>query len=226
MKYNPHSSHLLSLIVASSLLAPVTASAALLFGFHDFDATATTEVQYYGAHSLLEGVITKTDGPLSNTGGSSDKNYADGTELTGTNDGFAPVSSGSPVTFTITNTSENRTYSIDSLLLDASHNGSSNHPITISYLHLGTTTNLTSITTAPVSLGNGNYGDFERMINVLLGAGDSIAFTFNSAAARLDNIGATGSIVAVPEPGSLVAIGGLIGSGLFLRSRSRRTLNA
>jgi hypothetical protein len=50
--------------------------------------------------------------------------------------------------------------------------------------------------------------------------GQTINFIFTSTNARIDNIAVTG-ISAIPEVGSLLALGCLVGSGTLLRSRRR-----
>jgi hypothetical protein len=65
-----------------------------------------------------------------------------------------------------------------------------------------------------------DYSDFIADLSGLnLGLGERIEFTWNTGGPvmRLDNI----ALTAVPEPGSLLALGFLVSSGLFLRSRGR-----
>jgi hypothetical protein len=75
---------------------------------------------------------------------------------------------------------------------------------------------------------NDDYFDVTQPILLLIGANSTRYFDFERTNqgldVRLDNIafeGLKGDLTAVPEPGSLVALGCLVGSGAFLRSRRR-----
>ena len=73
-----------------------------------------------------------------------------------------------------------------------------------------------------------DYKDFNvdlQSLGLYLPAGETINFKFTWAsgdAMRIDNIG----LVALPEPGSMLALGCLVGSGAFLRIRRRGARNA
>ena len=83
-----------------------------------------------------------------------------------------------------------------------------------------------------------NFSDFSANLGLTLGAGQTFSLKFSSpdTFVILDNIailgGDTGnaspggSISAVPEPGSFVALGGVLASGLALRSRRRSVKTA
>ena len=84
-----------------------------------------------------------------------------------------------------------------------------------------------------------DYDDFDTYFNgngiptpgLELGAGQAIQFSFRAASGvnnlRFDNIALLGSAVpGIPEPGSLLALGCVLTSGLALRSRRRRPAQA
>ncbi len=75
---------------------------------------------------------------------------------------------------------------------------------------------------------SGDYSDFTDfsfdLAGLSIGKGNTAYFTFwypggqPQFSLRLDNI----AVTAIPEPGSLLALGGVIGAGLFIRRRNRR----
>lgn len=67
-----------------------------------------------------------------------------------------------------------------------------------------------------------NFSDFiGNLSGITLAAGQKIDFTWGTsvADARLDNVALTGSLSAIPEPSSLLALGGVLGSGFMIRRR-------
>lgn len=69
-----------------------------------------------------------------------------------------------------------------------------------------------------------DFTDFDYLLGLVLGDQQDISFRFTltgDTEMRLDNIAVTG-FTAIPEPGSLLALGCLVGSGAFLRTRRRR----
>ena len=72
-----------------------------------------------------------------------------------------------------------------------------------------------------------DFNDFSFLIDRRLAPGDTAAITFSMPegvgslfSLRLDNIGVSGLVV--PEPASMLALGGVIGAGLLIRRRQRR----
>lgn len=226
------------LIAASSLLFATQADAALLLaGFHDFDGalpdTNFVEAGFVGSWS---GYVESA------TGGSDDSTYGPAIGLTpapssvnGTALALDPPGPASPVTVSLTNSSGSAVQ-LGYLLFDAA-TSSSNVSLNVSY----------QITPPPLSSGpvSGNpfavvdidnidsssstdYGDYyANLSSLILGIGQTITFTFSNAkteVAYLDNIAITsfGPLAGVPEPGSLLALGCLVGGGSFLRSRRRK----
>ena len=68
-----------------------------------------------------------------------------------------------------------------------------------------------------------DYSDFDFLLNMILPTGSTIDFKMtlvSGADLRVDNVAISG-FTPVPEPGSLLALGCVIGSGAFLRMRRR-----
>jgi len=115
------------------------------------------------------------------------------------------------------------------LLFDAATNTAT--PISglyVSYLTSSSQTGSKTISSLPNvldsnTLGSTSYGDYMFDLSGLsLGKNGWIDFTFDgNPYARVDNVGLTNYITPIPEPGSLVALGCLVGSGAFLRTRRR-----
>lgn len=74
-----------------------------------------------------------------------------------------------------------------------------------------------------VSATSRNWSDFiANLTSLTLGPGQQIIFNWSAGSAvRIDNIALTGTLNAIPEPASLLALGCLVGSGAFLRNRRR-----
>ena len=226
------------LVAASSLLFAAQADAALLLGFHDFDGTAPdtnfVAAGFSGTWSGLSGVAG---------GGSNDQTYGPAIGLvpvppTTNGTSLALNPSGSdvfPVTVSLTNSSGSAVQ-LGYLLFDAATSSSNvdlnvtyvitgvpgnNHPPEDPYKDIKDINNINSSVSA-------DYGDYVGTISgVLLGIGQTITFTFSNQKAEvayIDNIGITtfGPLAGVPEPGSLLALGCLVGGGSFLRSRRRK----
>jgi len=114
---------------------------------------------------------------------------------------------------------------LGALLFDAATNEvSSVSNVVVWYLTSTSETHTYSPITLPVvpntNLISADYGDFALSLAGLeLAQGEWIEFTFDgSPYARIDNV----ALAAIPEPGSMLALGCLIGSGALLRNRRRR----
>ncbi len=219
----------------------------MLVGFHSFTDDQTTENQDY-AVAGYSGTVTKLGDTASystsrSTGGSSDGTYgsvtlvannppADGGFVrsvewytTNSDTGAEELNHSYPV-FRITQTGTGVT-PLGAFLFDAATNEvSSVSNVVVSYLTSTSATHTYSPITLPV-VPNSNtisadYGDFALSLAGLeLAQGEWIEFTFDgSPYARIDNVGLT--LAAIPEPGSMLALGCLIGSGALLRNRRRR----
>ncbi len=211
-------------------MAPATVSAALLIGFHDFvEGTGTEPTVTSG---VFKGTVVKPSKSIG-AGGSNSATYGDGSSIGSTNDGFirlagATSSVAGAATFTVTNTSL-ADYTLDTLYFDAAKlNSAPNHDIKVSYTITGAsgyttlgTVGGSTYATVPDTAPTAAYSKLSYFLDFVLGAGEAITFKFESASARIDNIAITGELVPVPEPGSVVALGGLLGGGFFLRSRRR-----
>jgi hypothetical protein len=133
------------------------------------------------------------------------------------------VTLGGTNTFTLKNLSAPATL-IDYLLFDLQKVGATNPSVKVTYSggYSGTIANA-------ISVGNNSddYADYTydlSSLNIWLAPGQSISFDFglnNANLARLDNVAIAGS--PIPEPGSILAIGCFLGSGLLIR-RNRRTI--
>ncbi|RYD83772.1 MAG: PEP-CTERM sorting domain-containing protein, partial [Verrucomicrobiaceae bacterium] len=228
------------LIAASSLLFATQADAALLLaGFHDFDGTAPDNnfvaTNYAGNWS---GHVEETDG------GSNDLTYGPALGLSpapssvnGTALALNPPGAGtSPVTVSLTNNTGS-VIQLGYLLFDAA-TSSSNVDLNVSYQISPGPPNVNNVPENPYkdildidgidSGESADYGDYYATLSsVFLGIGQTITFTFGNQkteVAYLDNIAITsfGPLAGVPEPGSLLALGCLVGGGSFLRSRRRK----
>ena len=216
------------LLGSTLLLAPSTASATLLIGFEQFDNLANSEGADYSLGGFSGSVIDGAGQASVATGGSNDTTYGN-TSLAehnpAANNGYLrSLEAGDPVV-QVTNTSAGA-YSLTSLLFDAaSQAGGGNVIVTYRQGTTGAWLNLFTTGTLPIAGAAGtsaNYADY--LVNLVgLGItllnGQTIQFKFDGQPnARIDNIAVTG-LSAIPEPASLLALGCLLGSGLFLRQR-------
>ena len=220
------------LLGAAALIAPQTASATLLVGFHDFETNTANEDADYALASFSGNVIKNGEASVTG-GGSTDGLYGNSIASEfpglnpGTNDGYLrSLNAGAPV-IRLTNNSAG-TYNLASLLFDAaSQAGGATINVQVrtnaapSFASLGSSGPTVSSPSAGV-----DYSDFVlSLMGFALSAGDWIEFRFNASPnGRLDNIAITGTLSAIPEPGSLIALGCLVGSGAFLRTRRRKVL--
>ena len=227
---------LFAILLGSAIFATQNASATLLVGFHDFDGTVADESADY-AMAGFSGTVVKT-GEVSLTGGGSNDGYYGNTVSPGftglnpgINDGYLrSINAGDPV-FRFTNVSGAST-SLSSLLFDAaSQSGGSSFQVDYRTTASPVTwTSLYNTGSTPVVAGgsgaSADYNDFAAsLVGITLATGKWIEFRFDgSPNGRLDNIALTG-LSAIPEPASLLALGCLLGSGVFMRQR-RRTAGA
>jgi hypothetical protein len=217
----------LSVLAAAIFSISSTASASfLLAGWYDFDQGTTApeaaDVSGFG----YSGVAIKQAASFG-SGGSSDGYYGNSDIFASSGaDGLARATTGSsvvrPMVFEITNVSNTSgSFALKTLFFDAARSGGGGG-LTVSY-RVGSNPAVTLGTTGPLSNANNtNYGDYSFSLvgAPVLAVGESIRFIFRAAAnsdAFIDNV----AIVAVPEPGSLLALGGILVSGLFLRSRRK-----
>lgn len=228
---------LLPILVGSAMfIAPQIASATLLVGYSSFgftDNVDNTPDQYLAGFS---GVLTKspTITDVTTIGGSSDGYYgpdsvgAGGVAIGGsvanrTDNGRIGGVTG--VTLTVTNNSSSA-YSLGSLLFDGRRNGEPNPTTyTLSWASPGGSGSQGGM--AAVNGGGPTpYDDFiVNLGGIVLGIGQSIVFSWSATdpTSRIDNVALTG-LSAIPEPASLVALGCLLGSGMFLRQRRRASV--
>jgi hypothetical protein len=243
--------HINSAILASALGLVFTsnAGAVLLFGFHDFDSSKLDENADTVASGFTASV-NKGDVASTTSAGSSDGAYGPFEAGAGTANGFLNLSSGPPDTvFTLTNNTTD-IYELEFLFFDMVRSQSSNvgapFTLTVNYQNnggastavvnpdtsgttFGTFASITDNNTSPSAPGiDLDYTDRTgTLANILLGAGTSISFYFSTSLTnmRLDNIGVTGAVYVppsgVPEPANFAALGGLLLSGLAIRSRRR-----
>ena len=225
-----------SILIASAVLGvPQLASASLLVGFHNFSGgtseSATPEDPTNYAMTGFSGTATNAAGSLA-TVGSSDKFYGDSKSY-GTGDdgvgGSALASHSKSLVVTALN-GTGVSYNIDTLLFDAATLTAVKGGVVYYKIGSGTYTPLSSYTVGEAEINGGalssDYQDFSMYLDsIVLPSGQSISFEFtpntSSGVQRFDNIGIVGSLTPVPEPGSLVALGCLVGSGAFLRTRRR-----
>jgi hypothetical protein len=215
-------------VLFAAAFAPSVVSATLLVGFNDFKnlGPGNTIVQSEGS---LGGSMTGNAGA---SGGSKDGFYGpDSTALGGVPLANAPTTlngrlNANNATLTVTNTT-GKTFVLTSLLFDAIKNA--NNAGIASY------TVAWKVDNVPTGSATGTY-DYAEPANpnlfndymialggILLAPNSVISFLWTSTTgAQIDNI----ALLGIPEPGSLLALGCLVGSGVFLRSRSRRKVAA
>lgn len=208
----------------------------VIAGWYQFiNADAGNENADY-AGGLVSGVVTKgyqSANPVSPLVGSTDTYYGNAQDSGYSESFHVPtmgVQNGSlelgplTTTFSLTNITA-QTISIDYLLFDMKRANTGIVPLVdISYkIEAGSTIPVvTGIT--PVATGH-DYSDFGYGLSALsLNIGETVEFFVTSSitGARMDNIGFA-SLTPIPEPGSLVALGCFLGSGLLIR-RNRRTI--
>lgn len=220
-----------------SLATSTTASAALLFGFHSFNSSDTPEGASEGVFSATSQVTKSASS--SSTEGSTDGFYG-GSALAsgGANNGYLNLTD-SPTTFSVLNSS-GTAYSLDALYFDFSRAvtpGSGGGLIGIDTDDGGGANFLTfeGITDGDESLDlDTNYLDssifFVDFGGFTLNPGQSLSFLFSSFDSNvvIDNIALTGTaqVAGVPEVANFAALGGLLISGLTIRSRRRSSTKA
>ncbi len=148
----------------------------------------------------------------------------------GTNDGAVVVTSTNSFVFSVTNLSGSDMV-LESLLFDMVRQTSNKGTVQLdySYTNFATTPEaLGTIATTRGYIGGGGSQDFDDAVKDLtdlalpLNAGDTISFKFTALLGEMkfDNI-SLNALTPIPEPGSLLALGCVVGSGAFLRSRRR-----
>jgi hypothetical protein len=220
-----------------SLATSTTASAALLFGFHSFSDSDTSEGASQGIFSPTS-QVTKSESS-SSTGGSNDGMYGDSALPSGgVNDGYIRLSAFTATIFSVVNSSAT-TYSLDALYFDFSRGvapGAGDVDIQIDEDLVGLNTlGYQTIPSGDTSLDlNTDYLDssifFVSFGGRYLNPGESfsILFTPYDSDVVIDNIALTGTaqVAGVPEVANFAALGGLLISGLTIRSRRRSSTKA
>ena len=226
------------------LIVPSISSASVvLAGIHDFDGILNTEGHDY-AYSGFSGNVVETiaskdiygsnDGRYGNQDPSAHENYigkendlAYAGPVLGPigGDGALVADMTHPFTFAVTNGTP-WDVTLEALLFDAAKpSGALGRNIYVEYGfdnsnwdYLGDTT-FKAPTYTNVAI---DYNEDVYALADVLTAGSTIYFRFTptDGEMRFDNIALTG-ISVIPEPGSLVALGCLVGSGAFLRTRRR-----
>lgn len=209
----------------------IASATVLVAGFHDFDsATGLDNTPDYQWNSA--GISASVDRATNSTpaGGSGDGTFGTSALVAaGANDGFVNIISFTATRFSVAN-NKSWDLALETLLFDfAGTNNSqtltSTYVITEAGVPVGGNTlpSVTSSTGFGPAANPTSYQSYALdLTGITLGAGQIIQFTFTGASGGLDNIG----LLAVPEPGSLVALGCVLGSGLLLRSRRRSSASA
>lgn len=218
-------------LLATFVLASQSARASFLVaGWHQFDGTINSE-NAEDIRSGYSGVVAK-DRTSASSGGSNDGFYGNSAEAVPTEvDGHLQMSRISPSniqksTFALTNGSAGMA-SLTSLLFDAA-GVAAGAMVSVSYqLGIGPVIALGSFSPL-VTAGTATHTDFSDFSIDLVAAGgpallagQTILFNFaaSSGTIRLDNV----AVMGIPEPGSMVALAGILAAGLTLRSRRRQT---
>lgn len=215
--------------LVSCYAAGTSSATILLAGFTDFDSSTLNEASdsAYTAPGF-SGVVNKNGSPSQDARGSTSGTFGDSSIPAPTGDGYLRMGT-SGLGFSVTNSTGSSVPLVAFLFDAASASGSST--FSVSYNFVGSTDPdivLGSETASAVS-GPSNsaapYGGFSfNLPGVMLDSLSTIVFTFTSTSSdiRIDNVG----LLAIPEPSSMLALGCLVGSGVFLRSRSRRVVAA
>jgi hypothetical protein len=216
---------ILPLLSASVLLCPSAAFSAVLIGFYDFTNGAENETHDVAATHFSATVVKGTQSR--DIGGSNDSFYGD-SSLT-----VPVVAAGDGALRIISTLVINVTYSSDAILpvqlenlyFDATYTTSTNGLVVSYKVNNGTSVPLdpNPFGSAPAGITDSGdtpqaYNDYSRSLSaVILNPGDTLAITFTTSSARLDNIALTGT--AIPEPS--VTLG--VASGMILIVRRNRT---
>ncbi len=219
---------LLFAAVAAAITINNASAGILIAGFHDFDASTTAE----SADVTVSGVTATVNKPgLPNVGsegtnGSPDGTYGSGVDAqgfvlpaAGVNDGYlyAAATSIVPLNIVIQNVSSGKDFILGSLLLDMSAMDPLSE-LTVSY-SLGSNSG-----SFPAVTNTMDFSQEFSFAGLLLPVGETLSIIFQSSSGLIgiDNV----ALTAIPEPGSLAVLGCLVGSGVFLRSRSRKKVAA
>ena len=225
-----------SLAVVASFALVHTSDATLLVGWHDFDGTnasqtppddfypgfETSAVRALGGGSSASGGDTN-EFPNSFYGNSSFQTGSDG------NDGYLIGNKDNNIIVTVENNSGQR-WNLQNLYFDAIVQTATTE-IRL-FTGTGLVGPLTGISTSTDP--NANYSDLSFSLSgITLFEGSALQFQFIGSNPNtqldanyfMDNIALTGTMVVIPEPGSSLAIGLLLASGLVLRTRPRRKLS-
>ena len=232
MKSSSLSSHAFrsSFLALVALALPSTANATLLVGWYDFaagnDPSPGSELAPEAADvssAGYSGVVTKGGQFSVGAGGSTDGTFGSSSFVASPgNDGYARVFSSSQLIFSLTNSSGSPTQ-MDKLFFDVRNANA----FTVKYQIQGSPD-------APVTVGSstGTAPNFKSSVfdlltfNVSLMANQTINFIFTSTSGvQIDNVAIAG-ISAIPEPASLLALGCVLGSGLMLRNRRIKPIQA
>jgi len=234
-------------LFASAFGVAVTtnAGAALLFGYSSFTNNSTTESADLAPVAGLSSTVVKV-ASSSNVNGSSDglfglSQYSAATGIlndtpgTGGN-GYLSLSSnhnsGSETLISLVN-STGSTYQLEYLFYDGMRavNGVGGTIRARYYIGANSPTliaNSSILGASATTNASTDYVDFGNDISdIFLADGETLYFMFTGSASdlRLDNIAVTGGIYTppsgVPEPANFAALGGLLISGLAIRSRRR-----
>jgi len=237
----------LGILASVGFLVPATSSATLLVGFQAFDQNSLASEGHDNASSGWSGSVAKSSASTSQ-GGSIDTRWGNNEGLTPfptTHNGHLVMEEGASTVFTFTNNS-NTSWVIDNFFFDAASTTNTtifvnnqvsyeirdaDNSVIVPEVTLGappvgpTAVQQFSVVGGRVIGGNYDYADFAALLDVIIYGGQKLLVTVTATTEGttfLDNIAITGfrdPDGLIPEPGSLLAIGCLVGSGLLLRKR-------
>jgi len=221
---------LFALLGASALLVSNSSAAILVAGWHAFDNNSTASEAPDSVSTGFSGLVVKNTYSVS-PGGDNDGTYGNSSAwgVVPSNDGYARVTTAANLYFTVTNNNASAVQ-LTSLLFDAVSSqkaGGGTYDFTISYSLNGGTTWTALSTVNPALNANGfnpnqqeDFSDFVlNLSSVTLASAATIQFRFEGQG-RIDNV----ALIAVPETSSTIALGGLLGAGVFFRSRRRSVI--
>jgi hypothetical protein len=216
------------LLASATLLMPQISSATLLAGYNAFPTSAAGG----SATETAPGFTGTFTGTTSSLLGSDDGTYGAGLPVTtpgNANNGAAFIDglATAPTNFviTVTNGTANG-YALSALLFDATTRENPSQQVQVAWTisNPGAAGNTSVVVFDTGYTASKNFGDYSiSLLGNSLAPGGVFTATFSYIVGSgtysdlfLDNI------ALVPEPGSLMALGCLMGGGAFFRSRRRR----
>jgi hypothetical protein len=232
----------LPIAAALGLLAPAASAQSLMLGYHNFDGTLNAETPDFIIGGMTA-TLTKSSLGSGATGGSSDGFYGDSSIVVPTNNGFVRVGEQTGAVSISVSNNTGYDYIINTLLFDARVIvlNAAGQEFQASYQIDGSPVTPTNFVQNTIVAGPGadstpesqDYTDFRsppiNNSSLLFPSQSVLTIFFQTIGANtvgLDNIAILATqgdrdLTIIPEPGSMLALGCILTSGLALRSRRR-----